>query len=124
MKKFFLAGLCAILFAALSLIGYGAYLNQSGESNMTARMEERAIPLMGEKVKERYLTPKITLDTINLYSPEMADAVALVDGRVENIYVSKNQTVAEGDTLALLVNEELPIKVKQAESSILILVFK
>ena len=116
MKKFFLAGLCAILFAALSLIGYGAYLNQSGESNMTARMEERAIPLMGEKVKERYLTPKITLDTINLYSPEMADAVALVDGRVENIYVSKNQTVAEGDTLALLVNEELPIKV--------ILVFK
>ena len=48
----------------------------------------------------------------------MADAVALIDGRIENIFVRKNSIVRRGDVIFQLVNEEIPLKIQQAESSI------
>ena len=48
----------------------------------------------------------------------MADAVALIDGRIENAFVSKNSTVNKGQVLFELVNEDIPLKIQQAESAI------
>ena len=118
MKKYYFVGLAIILLVALSLIFYGAYLNESGENQISKRMEERTIPLQGEKVQFRNLQPIFVLNAINLSSESMADAVALIDGRIENIFVEKNSKVRRGQIIFDLVNEDIPIKIKQAESSI------
>ena len=118
MKKFYIVALVVILMMAVGMIAYGTYLNESGENQIKRRMDERTIPLQGEKVKHRNLNPVFMLDTINLSSDEMADAVALIDGRIENSFVKKNSYVRRGEVLFELVNEDIPIKIKQAESSI------
>lgn len=106
------------MLMAVGLIGYGTYLNRSDENQINKRMGSRTIPLQGEKVTYRELQPVFVLDTINLSSEEMADAVALIDGRIENAFVKKNANVGRGQVLFELVNEDIPIKIKQAESSI------
>ena len=118
MKKLYFVGLALILAAAISIIAYGAYLNETGEKQITERMESRMIPLHGEKIKVRNIRPVFLLETINLNSDEMADAVALIDGRIENSFVKKNSDVRRGEVLFELVNEDIPIKIQQADSSI------
>ena len=118
MKKFYIAGLVVILAAAVGMIFYGTYLNERGENQIAKRMEERTIPLQGAKAKFRDIKPIFILDTINLNSDEMADAVALIDGRIENAFIKKNSGVQRGQILFELVNEDIPIKIQQAESSI------
>ena len=118
MKKFYFIGMMIILIMAVSLIGYGAYLNKTDENQIELRMEERKIPLQGARAKFRNLQPIFVLDAINLNSDEMADAVALIDGRIENIFVQKNSVVKKGEILFELVNEDIPIKIQQAESAI------
>lgn len=118
MKKSYMVGLVMILLIAISMIAYGAWLNKSGENQIVERMENRTIPLQGEKVQVREIHPKLVLETLNLYSEEMADAVALIDGRIEQIFISKNSNVQRGQVLFSLVNEDIPLKIQQAESSI------
>lgn len=118
MKKFYFVGLVLILVMAVSMIFYGAWLNKSGENQITERMENRTVPLQGAKAEIRELRPQLKLETLNLYSEEMADAVALIDGRVEKIFVSKNSEVHRGQVIFSLVNDEIPVKIQQAESSI------
>ena len=111
MKKFYFIGMTIILIMAVSLIGYGAYLNKTDENQIELRMEERKIPLQGAKAKFRNLQPIFVLDAINLNSDEMADAVALIDGRIENIFVQKNSAVKKGEILFELVNWNIVKKV-------------
>ena len=93
MKKFYFVGLVIILMMAVGLIGYGAYLNKTDENQIEMRMESRTVPLQGEKAKFRNLQPIFVLETINLTSEEIADAVALIDGRIEKSFVQKNSAV-------------------------------
>lgn len=118
MKKPYIVGLVFILFFAIGMVLYGAWLNKTGENVIAERMKERTIPLQGAKVQVRELYPKLELETVNLYSEEMADAVALIDGRVDQILVSKNSSVTRGQVLSTLINDEIPLKIQQAESSI------
>lgn len=118
MKKSYMVGLVLILLFAVSMIAYGAWLNQTGEDQIATRMQNRTIPLQGAKAAVRDFYPRIEMETINLYSEEMADAVALIDGRIEGIYVSKNASVRRGQVIFSLVNDEIPLKIQQAESSI------
>ncbi|MBQ6296802.1 MAG: efflux RND transporter periplasmic adaptor subunit [Selenomonadaceae bacterium] len=118
MKKLYIIGLVLILIFAVAMIGYGAWLNKTGEHQITERMENRTIPLQGAKVQIRDLYPALSLETVNLYSEEMADAVALIDGRIEQIFVSKSSKVNRGQVIFTLVNDEIPLKIQQADSSI------
>ena len=118
MKKYYALGLVLVLVCAVALIAYGMYLNKAGELKITERMDSRAIPLQGEKVAFRNIQPTFVLDTINLYSEEMADAVALIDGRLTEAFVTKNDKVSQGQNLFSIVNEDIPLKIKQAESGI------
>ena len=118
MKKLYMVGLVLILLFAVAMVAYGAWLNKSGENKIVERMESRTIPLQGAKVQMRDMHPKLFLETINLYSEDMADAVALIDGRIEQIYVSKSSNVSRGQIIFTLVNEEIPLKIQQADSSI------
>lgn len=119
MKKLYIIGLVFILVAAMTLVGYGTYLNKAGENQITERMESRRIPLQGDVAKFRPIRPVLFLDTVNLYSKEMADAVALIDGRLESAYVSKNSNVRKGQIIFTIVNEEIPLKIQQADSTII-----
>ena len=118
MKKSYMVGLVLILLFAVSMIAYGAWLNQTGEDQIATRMQNRTIPLQGAKAAVRDFYPRIEMETINLYSEEMADAVALIDGRIESVYVSKNSSVRRGQVIFSLVNDDIPLKIQQAESSI------
>ena len=118
MKKYYIIGLVLVLMCAVGLIAYGMYLNRAGENKISERMANRAIPLQGERAKFRNIYPTFVLDTINFYSDEMADAVALIDGRLTEVFVNKNSKVEQCQRLFTLVNEDIPLKIQQAESGI------
>lgn len=118
MKKYFYIGLAIVLSLAISIIFYGAYLNSRGENIIANRMDNRHIALKGQVATTRNIQPVLNMDTIKLYSDKMADAVALIDGTITNAYVKRNSTVQAGDLMFSLVNEEIPLKISQADSDI------
>ena len=118
MKKLYFVGMVIILAVAVGLISYGTYLNKTDENQIEMRMENRTIPLQGSKAAFRNLQPVFALDTINLNSDEMADAVALIDGRIEKSLIQKNSTVGKGQILFEILNEDIAIKLEEADSSI------
>lgn len=119
MKRNFYIGLAVILLLSVSVILYGTHLNSKGENIIATRLDNRSLTLKGQKAKVREIYPVLVLDTVNLYSDDMADAVALIDGRIAESYAERNSEVKKGDKLFSLINEEIPLKIMQAESSIL-----
>ncbi len=118
MKKPYMVGIVLIISFAVAMVAYGSWLNKTGENQIMERMENRTIPLQGAKAEYRNVYPQLVLETLNLYSEDMADAVALIDGRIEQVAVKKNSSIHKGQVLFTLVNEEIPLKIQQAESSI------
>ena len=119
MKRYFMAGLAIVLLLSLSAIFYGAWLNERGEVQIMRRMEERRIALHGEKAVVRRLSPQITVNAINFFSNDLADAVALVDGRIVECLAPKGRFVRRGDVIFVLENEDIPLQMQEAESNIL-----
>ena len=119
MKKYFMIGLGIVLALSLSLILYGAWLNERGEFQIAKRMSERSLELQGAKAEKRFIRPSFNLNVINFYSKDMTDAVALSEGRIIECVAPKGSFVRKGDTLFILVNEQLPLQIKQAEANIL-----
>lgn len=119
MKKYFMIGLGIVLALSLSLILYGAWLNERGEFQIARRMSERSLELQGAKAEKRFIRPSFNLNVINFYSKDMTDAVALSEGRIIECVAPKGSFVRKGDTLFILVNEQLPLQIKQAEANIL-----
>ena len=119
MKRPFFMGLGVILVLIIALVVYGTYLNQRGESQIAERMSDQTIPLRGAKVQIRQIKQRVPLDTLNLYSNKMADAVALLDGRITSIEVQKNTRVAQGQQLFTVTNDTQAIKIRQADIDIL-----
>lgn len=118
MKKLYIIALIIIIICAGSLIAYGTYLNQAGEQQIATRMAERAVPVSAALAKKRNIFPVFNLNTVNLTSNDVADAVALIDGRIDNAFVQKNSSVRQGDILFQIVNEDIPIKLKAADAAI------
>ena len=119
MKKYFMIGLGIVLALSLTIILYGAWLNERGEFQIAKRMSERSMDLRGAKASVRFIRPRFQLTAINFYSKDMADAVALTDGRIVSSVAAKGSIVRKGDTLMVIHNEELPLQIKEAESNIL-----
>ncbi len=119
MKRYFMAGLAIVLALSLGAILYGAWLNERGEYQITRRMEERRLTLHGAKAARRRLSPRISVNAINLFSNDMADAVALVDGRIVECLAPKGSFVRRGDTIFVLENEDIPLQMQEAASNIL-----
>lgn len=119
MKRYFMAGLGIVLALSLGAIFYGAWLNERGEVQITRRMEERRLTLHGAKAAVRRLSPRLTVHAVNLFSNDMADAVALVDGRIVEVLAPKGSFVRRGDIIFSLENEDIPLQKQEAESNIL-----
>lgn len=118
MKKYFYIGIVVILMMALTLVGYGAWLNYSDEDQIARRMDSRVLQLEGARAEMRELQPSLTLDAVRFSSESMTDAVALTNGRILNWYVEKNSTVHKGDMLLSMGNEQVPLKIQQATSAV------
>lgn len=118
MKKYFMIGLGIVLALSLTLILYGAWLNERGEFQIARRMSERSLELQGAKAEKRFIRPCFNLSVINFYSKDMTDAVALSEGRIIECVAPKGSFVRKGDTLFILHNEQLPLQIKQAEANI------
>ena len=118
MKKYFYIGVALIIVMAFSLVGYGAYLNYSDENQIAQRMDERRLAITGAKAKIIDFQPVIEMDAVRLYSDSMADAIALLEGRIKTWYVTKNTSVHKGDILLAMYNEALPLKIQQASSTV------
>ncbi|MBR1859885.1 MAG: efflux RND transporter periplasmic adaptor subunit [Selenomonadaceae bacterium] len=119
MKRYFYLGLIVMLMLIIGLVTYGAYLNQRDEAQISERMSERTIPLQGSKAKIRNISANIMLEGVNLYSDDKTDVIALIEGRITDIGVQKNDHVRKGEVLFVLTNEQYPIKIRQAEIDIL-----
>lgn len=119
MKRYFIAGMAIIFVIAVSIVGYGAYLNYYGENQIAKRMADKRVPLHGTYAKMRDIFPFYERSSATLSSDEMADMTSLVNGRVKRIFVKKNQHVMPGDPILEVVDDEMDVKLKQAESSVL-----
>ena len=119
MKRYFMAGLGIVLALSLGAIFYGAWLNERGEYQITRRMEERRLTLHGAKASMRRISPRLTVHAVNLFSNDMADAVALVNGRIVEGRAPKGTFVRRGDVIFTLENENIPLQRQEAESNIL-----
>lgn len=120
MKKFFYLGTILTAILVICLFGYGIHLNKSGENRIADRVQNLKLPLVGVKAEIREISPCIEMDLINLYSDEMTDVVALENGHITQIFVEKNSYVEIESPIIALQDEELPLKIKQAEGNILV----
>ncbi|MBR3456948.1 MAG: efflux RND transporter periplasmic adaptor subunit [Selenomonadaceae bacterium] len=118
MKKIFGIAIVIILLMAVAIVGWGAWLNYSDEHHIADRMDSRVVELTAARAKVREFSPAATLDAIRFSSDTMADAVALTDGRILQWHVGKNTDVRKGDILVNMANENIPLKIQQAESAI------
>ena len=118
MKRYFMIALACILVMAIGIVVYGAWLNHKGENVITERMSNRALSLQGERVQTRSIRPQLGWPTVNLFSEEMVDAVARIDGVVQTVLVDRQSQVQQGQVLVQIQNEEIPLKIKEADSSI------
>ncbi|WP_027406731.1 efflux RND transporter periplasmic adaptor subunit [Anaerovibrio sp. RM50] len=118
MKLYFYLGVGIIITLIVTLFGYSVYLNNRGENEIAERMATRHLPLTGVKIQERNIMPIAELDLVNLYSNDMTDVVALENGRIVQTFVEKNSHVAMGTPIMELLDEDIPLKIRQADSDI------
>jgi RND family efflux transporter MFP subunit len=118
MKIYFYLGIGIIITLIVALLGYGVYLNTRGENEISQRMANHHLPLTGVMAKERQLLPMVELDLVNLYSNDMTDVVALEDGRIVRFFVEKNSNVDVNTPILQLMDENLPLKMRQSDSDI------
>ena len=118
MKKIYGVAMVLIIFMALAIVAWGAWLNYSDENQIANRMDNRSVEVTAAKAARREFAPTISLDAVRFVSDNMTDAVALTDGRILSWQVEKNEKVSKGQNLVEMVNESIPLKIQQAESAI------
>ena len=118
MKKTFGLAVAIIFLLAAAIVGWGAWLNYSDEHQIVSRMNNRAVEVNAVRAARRELTPVIPLDAVRFSSDTITDAVALTEGTIICWYAGKNKAVHEGDIIAEMMNESIPLKIQQAESAI------
>ena len=118
MKKIYGVAMVLIIFMALAIVAWGAWLNYSDENQIANRMDNRRVEVTAAKAARREFAPTISLDAVRFVSDNMTDAVALTDGRILSWQVEKNEKVSKGQNLVEMVNESIPLKIQQAESAI------
>lgn len=118
MKKYFYLGIIIILMVAGMIVVYGAYLNYNDEKQIASRMESRVVRVTGAKVQVRPIWPRLEMDTVQFYSQNMTDAVALVSGWLTKWHVEKNSPVHKGDVILSMDSEQIPIKMQQAATNV------
>ena len=82
-------------------------------------MENNIIPLVGAKVRMREISPVYSMNVINLYSESLTDVMAATNGRITQEFVEKNSHVEAGSPILFVLDEDVFIKIQEAENNIL-----
>ncbi|MDD7678793.1 MAG: biotin/lipoyl-binding protein, partial [Anaerovibrio sp.] len=118
MKKYFYIAMIMVIIMALTIIGYGIFVNYKGESVILERMNNRSVIVNATTVKIRQIHAQYEFPEASMYSRQSVDVIAKVDGVITKKYTHKNKYVHAGDVVVELTNEDLPLKIKQAESAL------
>lgn len=118
LKKFLFVSLAVGILLVVGLITYGAYLNKAGEHQISERMSEHRIPVKGAKVERRDLSVNIQFAALKFHSNKIIDVITRASGRIDEMFVKKNDFVKEGQVVCTVVDDEMPMKVRQADISI------
>lgn len=118
LKKYFYIAMVMVIIMALTIIGYGIFVNYKGESVILERMNNRSVIVNATTVKIRQIHAQYEFPEASMYSRQSVDVIAKVDGVITKKYTHKNKYVHAGDVVVELTNEDLPLKIKQAESAL------
>lgn len=118
MKKYFLVAMTMAIVLSLTIIGYGIFVNYRGESIILERMNNRSVIVNTVAVKIRDINPQYEFPETSFHSRKSVDVIAKVDGVISRKYTHKNKHVYAGDVVVELTNEDLPLRIKQAESAL------
>lgn len=119
MKKSFYTGMGLVVILIGALLGYGIYLNQRSENQIVERMNEGRLQLRGAVAAVRTIYPVAYPDVILFYSDKMIDVTALIEGKINKIFVEPHSFVNAGDPIVELFNEEILLQIRQVDSDIL-----
>ena len=118
MRKIFGLGIVIIIMLAVAIVVWGAWLNYSDENQIATRMDSRVVEVTAARAELRDFSPVVRLDALRFSSNSLADAVSLTEGRIVQWHVAKNDTVVKGQQLLSLMNENIPLRIQQADSAI------
>ncbi len=118
MKKYFLIAMGLVTVLAISLIGYGVFVNYEGESIIQEKMNDRAVVVSAAKAQYRNIYPQYEVGDAFMDAKRTGDIVAKVEGIISTSNLHKNLQVREGDMVVKLTNQELPLKIHQTESAL------
>ncbi|MCL2010509.1 MAG: efflux RND transporter periplasmic adaptor subunit [Synergistaceae bacterium] len=118
MKRFYFAATLVFFVLSASFIGYGVYLNATSASYIETMLASRAVSLSGLRVSYRDLRPEVFMEYVDLKTRTQADAIAQIDGRLEELYVTPGQAVERGQPIGKLVNDEVPLSASRADTDV------
>jgi RND family efflux transporter MFP subunit len=118
LKTFYFATTLIVLLLSAAFLGYGIHLNRTSDSYIETMLASRAVNLSGVKVSYRDLYPELRLDYADLRAGRQADAIARIDGLIEELYVSRGQDVKQGQPLCKIVNNDVRLSISRADTDI------
>lgn len=118
MKKYYLVAMALVIVLAVSLIGYGIFVNYEGERIISDRMSKQAITVQAAKAAYRDIHPSYEIENASMQATNAADVITRVDGVITSNILHKNKVVKKGELVAELTNEEIPLRIIQAESAL------
>ncbi|MGM9540548.1 hypothetical protein, partial [Anaerovibrio sp.] len=118
MKRYFYIAMTMVIIMSLTIIGYGIFINYKGESVILERMNNRSVIVNATTVKMRNINAQYEFPEASMSSRQSVDVIAKADGVITRKFTHKNKYVHAGDVVVELINEDLPLKIKQAESAL------
>jgi RND family efflux transporter MFP subunit len=116
--KNIIAVMLGVILLIGSLVGYGIYVNVSGNAHADKLAAAQYSRVNGAKVAYRDIAPVLEVPTLYLQSSWMLDVHVKLDGTITRLYVNPGDQVKAGQLLGEIVNDELPSQVLQAEGKI------
>ena len=116
-KTVFSLGVATLGLVALFIL-YGIYINRTSDSHIETMLRTRAVRLSGHEVRYRDIHPEISIDYAVLRTAGQADAIAQVDGTIEEMYVTQGQEVEPGQKLCKIRNDGIELELARAETGI------
>ncbi len=107
-----------VIALVISLIGYGIFINYEGEKVISDRMSKQATTVQTAKAGYREIHPSYDVENAQLQTSNATDVITKVDGVISSNTLHKNQQVKKGEVVAVLTNEEIPLRIIQAESAL------
>ena len=110
--------LAAVILLVGSLVGYGIYVNVTGNAHVDKLAAAQYSRVIGDRTAYRDIAPVLEFPALYLQSSWMLDVHVKLDGTLSRLYVNPGDPVRAGQLVGEMVNDELPAQILQAEGKI------